>query len=219
MTSKNVVRISEKIDVKSSSDTITNVLAIIDSIHKDGMLPVIPLEMKALREFEDGVYHHHNDEQRGISIDPQADMPEITVVHEIGHFLDNKGLPSKKAFASLEEDVLGEWWATVKETQPIKHLEYLQRSPSVRYVTPAGTVNRPVLQKRVSYLLDRREIWARSYSQYISNASKNPTLIKQVEDTIRTPDHTAYPEFWSDPKEFAKVQSCIERAFHKRKWC
>jgi hypothetical protein len=76
-------------------------LEAIDAVHGDGMLPLLPV-IRTRGRVQVGAYEwiSHTGEALRLSFSVTNDHPELSVVHEIGHFLDHQALGRPGAFAS-----------------------------------------------------------------------------------------------------------------------
>src|SRR5438034_160472 len=76
-------------------------LSIIDDVHGDGSLPTLPVR-RTRGHVEVGSYEW--DDRTGspsrLSFSAASSHPHLTVIHEIGHFLDHQGMGFPGAFAS-----------------------------------------------------------------------------------------------------------------------
>lgn len=89
----------------------------------------------------------------------QPEMAEITLVHELGHFIsdDTDWLQTEYAFMKWVGAVVGDDWA-----QAIRNSDAGKR------------------HKSAEYLGDWREFWARSFTQWIANRSGDCLLLVQL---------------------------------------
>lgn len=137
-------------------------LSTIDKVHGDGPLQSIPFTGTVSRGSR-GSYR--SDRQRGytIGIKKGIDGPEMTVAHEVGHWLDYIGIPSPTKFASeSNEPRMRQWQDAVKASAAYQKIQ--QRPPG---------------QTR-TYLLTLREAWARSYAQFVAQESQHPEMLKRL---------------------------------------
>ena len=80
---------------------VTETMNAIDGVHKDGILPKISIRqnrrMNALGNYQ---YFAGTYESVGINVHPVNPYAELTVAHEVGHFIDHKGLGRGGTFGS-----------------------------------------------------------------------------------------------------------------------
>src|SRR5207248_2525079 len=102
---------------------------------------------------------------------------------------------------------LAEWRRVVARSQAIQDLVGMSvdRSPRVHV-------------EHVADLLDPVEIWARSYSQYITLRSQRPELLASLEAfRTRAPLAMYYPQQWEDD-DFEPIDEAIDRLFRRLGW-
>jgi len=176
------------------------ILSIIDSIHSDGVLPEIPIKSTASRSFY-GAYTHTISSKDAVKIDisSHGDHPELTLAHEIGHFIDHQAF-GEKGFSSLKDDMFAEWRDAVSKSNATKEIK-------------------DIGGKMSSYYLSTHEQWARSYAQYIATKSGNEKLLHQL-DSIRNGANVSpirKSSQWQD-NDFEKISKSIDNLFSKVGW-
>lgn len=119
-----------------------------------------------------------------------SDRANDVLIHEIGHYIDD--------YMDMWDSGLQREWASVVAKTP----EY--KSLKAR----AGD------NDYVDYLLDRRELWARSYTQYVATRSQDPNLLEWLR---REQGHFSYKEHWKD-ESFEPVAKAIDDIFEKLGW-
>lgn len=183
----------------------------IDQVHTDGPLP------------EATISQGRSSSTLG-SFNPFAENPEIivssagehqslTACHEIGHFIDLWGLGKgrivhesvfddfetlkKRHYASEFSPELEEWRTAVLASKAIEELaRKYSMSPSY-----------------VSYLLRSREIFARSYAQFIAEESMNETLLREL---IYSRKHSPYTQ-WTT-RDFKPIRDAFRNLFRAKGW-
>ena len=179
-----------------------SVLAEIDAIHDVAQMPRIPI-VAFKSGTKGGAYRHY---VGGAPIEIKvnthivATHQELTLAHEIGHFIDDQAIAGANQFASESSAIMSEWRDAIDNSNAIK----------------AIGVGNP----RAGYYLSRPEQWARSYAQYIAVKSKNPVLMAQL-DAIRTHD-PRYDDWvahrqWQDD-DFAPIMAAMDKIFNKLGW-
>jgi len=190
---------------------IKRVLPIIDAVHGDGNLPTIPIRTRGnIRRRSQGQYRPG----AGIDISELAHRPTWTIVHEIGHFLDDRGLPGRGYSSRRKTDLLNEWHTAVNDSHAIRQLRAAQANPRNYRVEIDGVANTP-RKKHLNYLLDAREIWSRSYAQYIAVRSGDEFLLNAV--TIDRGSLLYGNQQWSD-NDFAPIARAIDNLFKGLGW-
>ncbi len=143
-----------------------------------------------------------------ILLNPTGSHVELSLIHEIGHFLEWQAIP-KSGFGqrSFKGDLLfAAWLQAIRESQNVNRLLDLRDAEESS------------VQKTVNYLLDEQELWARSYSQYIAVRIPSPALLQQIaaENKVITGKMQLKP-YW-DPADFHAVQSEIDKIIQTLGW-
>ncbi len=133
----------------------------------------------------------------------------LTIIHELGHWIDHKVLQSRTHFASMQGrhagDPMHEWWQAV------------QASESVQKIQGWKLARGSDLKKHQEYLLQPWELWARSYAQFVAEESGQPEANAWL-DKIRS-GKTGYvaQSQWS-AQDFAPIRTAMRRLFAAKKW-
>ena len=193
-------------------------VALIDRVHDDGKLPRIPINSRANLE-AGGHYKFTKNRRTGefvdsvnITINQTKPTPEFSIIHEIGHFIDHRGIGLSKEFDSISGTNLTQFMKVVQESSPIKTLKEAKRTGKLRYKGEFLELNKKRLN-HIDYLLGNDEIWARAYSQYITTKTQDKLLLKQLEIWRKHP----FPYQWED-KEFEKIVKAIDDLMEKLQW-
>lgn len=124
----------------------------------------------------------------------QNPSPSTTFIHEFGHYLDHNGLGSlRDRFATLdpaEASLLSGWKTALEQSDAVRRLRGL---PSDRYTR---------------YLLDERELWARSYAQWIATRSGNQSMIAEIASRNTGSIATQW-----EPADFEPIADAFDRLF------
>ncbi len=213
--------VSEALEIKARqlSGNIRHALAQIDAVHDDGNLPPLPVV-----EVDDpklpGVYvtRAGTNEPVHIEVSLRGDHPELTTVHETGHFIDHMGIGAPKQFASEKDPRLKAWRKAVRESDLHSQLADLMAHKMVT-VEINGQLRAYNVQPYVGYLLTDRETFARSYAQYVTLKSKDPLLHEQLERMRRF--DAAAPIKWSrqwDDDDFKPIAKAFDKLFKELGW-
>lgn len=137
--------------------------------------------------------------------------PGMTTAHEMGHFFDHKDFKKyegKRGWSS-EGPQFAAWRNAVEASPTIKEWRKREKDGFARI----GPIKVRVEPSASRYYLSPREMWARSYAQYIATKSRNRSMLRELrglqEDYLRTQ--------WSD-KEFAPIAAEIERLLRQQGW-
>ena len=156
-------------------------------------------------------------------------MREDGTPHEVGHFLDHKGLGKSPDFWTDSPDELKEIhtkllraWQNSKSIQELQKLDRLATDAiaareSFFEITDGltrGRFNARKTKKYVGqYLLTRTEVFARSYAQYIATKSGHATMLKQLEQGLSK----GYSTQWT-AKDFREIEKVFDELFEAKGW-
>lgn len=179
----------EKAVAKEAVDTIA-------LVHGDGTLPDLPVR------FGSGTKGHYNG--REIKVGKSAGHQLCQAVHEIGHFLDHRGVPG--AGFTSESLLPGDMDAVMTAIRASAAYTSLRDDPDYQR-------NR----KYRRYQMKSVELWARAYTQFIAEESGH--LDMQAELQKRREGKTGY---WKDSQweasDFAPIRTAIRDLFVKLNW-
>lgn len=130
----------------------------INSVHGTGTLPKIPIRAGNAEDYL-GLFVADTRGPVAIRL-TGGDHSALTVIHEIGHFLDFAGLP-------------GEGFSSKKPRGRLKRLmKQIRKSPEVQALQASGL--------DTDDILDARELFSRAYAQYIVSRSGDSLLVVQL---------------------------------------
>lgn len=183
---------------------VNDVLAVIDSVHGDGPLKNIPVGHNTGGSL--GAFSYIGGEARGIDYLYSGPRewglhPELTLAHEIGHWLDKSGRPSRNWITDDLNGELKPWWEAVKTSEAWKSLEAMPRDTWRQ-------------REKRDYYLNPKEAWARSYAQFIAEESGDKTMAAQVSD-IRG---EVLPDRQWKAEDFAPVRAAMAELFTAWGW-
>lgn len=191
----NAVRLTKK-----EQNRVAGVLAAIDRVHGDGPLTAIPVTHKPGRG-NLGVFRHWPG-GKAVDIGYRKSKavglhPELTLAHEIGHWLDYSGAPGENVLTSdVPGGAFAEVIAAAKKSQAYAELLAMPEGKAQRYYT------KPV------------EIFARAYSQFIAEESNDAAMLQQVAD-IRA---DVWPGRQWEKEDFKETRDAMRAAFVKLGW-
>lgn len=165
----------------------------IDAVHDDGPLEPIPFDNKIMRR-STGTYY--SGMQRAGSIGVKrgiGDEGELTLAHEVGHWLDHIGIESETKFASESDSSVA--------MRPL--MRSIRASEAIKKISQG-----PVSSFR-SYLLSGRETFARAYSQFIAEESGRPTMLQSLSSPGRSQ--------WTS-EDFAPIRAEFRKLFISLGW-
>ena len=154
---------------------IIRALKAVDFVHDDGDLPTIQASVNPRLKTTLAQYVHRGSIAIGIEFKPQSEASAaFSALEEIGHFIDHQVLGTAgHGFASESPDFEG-WRRVVDKTKAVKALKRSLSSASGPLKVNLTNAARP------------REIFARSYAQYIAIKSGDPVLQAGLEADRKT---------------------------------
>ncbi|MEL7169315.1 MAG: hypothetical protein AAGN64_08195 [Bacteroidota bacterium] len=200
-----------------SRRTLTRVLDAVHDVHDDGVLPTIPYSIKPPRAGEIAAYASRSRRGRYQAVEiyqssKHADhQPELSLAHELGHFLDQQGLSPRgfRDYASESSDTLLDTWRTAIETSDAYKRVVAIEATGLDPVT--GTAYRTA---HAEYLLRPRELFARSYAQYLATRSGNRQMREQLDEILGSAEDF---EHWTDD-DFAPIADAFDHLFDQLLW-
>ncbi len=197
---------STALDMSDATRTMKAALAALNNVHGDGSLPTIPVKMSRLTDLAGGYEYTGAGVPVAIGISRHGDHPELTMLHEIGHFLDHQALDIRGTFASVSSPLLLEWRSVIDASQAVQALQRLHSQPGVR-------------EQYIDYLLDRRELLARSYTQWVVTTGADRTLAGQLEQELARIQAAPVPYTrWWESSDFLGVAQALDRLFRDKGW-
>lgn len=182
----------------------------IDGVHRlPADMPRIPFGGGRVPRGAEGAYARQQPLHGGgaIGINVAAGSEVSVAVHEIGHFLDHKGLfGDLRDMATETRPELKPFLAALESTGPVKRLRDGLATGRLRM--PEGDVV-PLTSKTrglVEYLLRPRELFARSYEQWVLRRAGIAS--KRHRDGVGL-------EYWSD-EDYPVIERELERLFRER---
>ena len=183
-------------------------VAAIDKVHGDGALEKIPVLTERMESSVGAAFRTNRLTGMPIDIvvntDCSLDVPMTSVVHEIGHLLDNSGIGTKRVWSSEQEIVLDKWRNAVNNSNAVKTLQ-AAKDASVH----------PRVKEFYSYALAHREIFARSYSQYISTRSGNVAMQREFAVIMK---NSAFKGMQWETEDFKPIADAFDEVFKVLKW-
>lgn len=191
------------------SSRLGKVLAAVDVIHSPKNLKAIPVLMDG--RVLGGLFVVHADTgPYEIYLDPDGHHPELSLLHEVGHYLEWQSIPKDQhGMRDFSTDGLFTLWLqTILETPTIQRLLVLLEQQQ------EGTQ----AFQDIAYLLRLNELWTRAYSQYVARKANLSVVFQQMaaENKVVT-GNIRYGPYWGW-EEFASVQDVIDAMFDELGW-
>jgi len=196
---------------------VRRALAAIDAVHGDGDLPLLPV-VRTRTATEAGAYEwsDRSGEPLRLRFSNLGDHPELTVVHEIGHFRDPQAFGRPGMFAS-GSGALATLMRAIDRTEAVNRLRALRVRRRV-IVDERGRREAEVIsQSRVACLLQPIELFARAYAQFVTWESRHEGQLKQLEYLRSLRRTRVYHDIWEED-DFAAVASELSRFLGRRRW-
>ena len=151
-----------------------------------------------------------------IALNLPAPTPLSSIIHEIGHVIDIEAIGIRGQFSSeIGASILREWWQAVSQSRAYRRLEQLRQQLIERgHLFVADRIEK--------YIMSRRELFARSYAQYIAQKTNDRTLLRELRQkrsetlTIRGRKYTVTLQ-WSDD-DFQPIAEAFDRLFEQLGW-
>lgn len=192
-------------------------LSHIDSVHGDGALKNIPFKAMRSESLNGALYLNNRSEAVHIGLSTKGKHQELTALHEIGHFLDLHSGDIKSKFDSdLPSTAIRSVIDKAMESDCLKNI---QASIKTGKITVDGKEERiqPNYKKYLKYLMEPKEIWARSYAQFIAKRTGNKLLLEQLQTRIEVTQKNGALSQWLDT-DFIEIEKEIETAMIKMGW-
>ncbi len=192
------------------------VLQAIDDTHDDGRLSAIPVKVNRSKRAL-GQYQYRIDSGAAVKINVSSlgNQQHMTLAHEVGHFLDHHGIGRSGVFAS-SAGLLDDFLKAVKGSKAYQSI--LERIDNPK-ITVTETFFYLADRRYIKYLLDETELWARAYAQYIAVRSKNPLMLKELQQELASIRESPGKIFtqWEE-KDFEPIAKEIDEIFKKLGW-
>lgn len=197
-------------------DFVRRALSVIDSVHNDGELPLIPV-IQGSRTVGRYIPTREGGAARIEAATP-SDRRVLSFAHEIGHFLDHQALGRRGSYAS-ESGSIRSLMHVIKSSKSTKTLERRMRQASI--ITTDKRENRvrfKVDRKNVAYLLEPKEQFARAYAQYIAVRSRDEVMLRQLENKLGDlVTQGVYCQQWMGD-DFLPIALEFDRLLHRKGW-
>jgi hypothetical protein len=205
-----------------ASGVVNEALTAIDSVHTDGQLPTIPVSWTRARTVAGQYEFDQLGGAHGMNISTVKSLPQRnTVAHETGHFLDHQVLGQRGKFATLQPPgtpefaALQPWRTAVRTSRRGKTMTSALKTGELEYNGPNGREFGSVAPKAILYLNDEREMWARSYSQWIAIRSGNSGMLRDLESMRNDPGAVLVQ--WDD-NDFDDIARAFDDLFGGKGW-
>ena len=200
-----VTRLSELLVLGGglSAEKLKIAVAAIDQVHGDGRVGIVQVTLVA-GNAQQGSYVPGP--PPAITIKSRGAEPALSLLHEVGHLLDDRGFGPGQGFRSMAGDIrLEPWRKAVSSSRLFARLASMKGKARMKVPRAFGpgfelaSINQEVVE---DWLLPR-ELFARSYAQYIAAESGDSTLTTELQHAR---SGRLYPEHWMDD-DFVSIRS------------
>ncbi len=211
---KNIRSQFTRID-KKIADKVDNALIAIDSVHGDGMLNDIPFKPSKSKEFA-AAFASIGGRPLEILLS-NSSHPELSIIHEMGHYFDLHAIGGERTWASLSSDLpMAKVIEAAQQSDAIKNIQSILDNGYMTFDDKDYALD-DRLRKHLRYLNSPKEIWARSYAQYIANNANNAKLTKYLDNIISNEEPLGFRSQWLK-EDFNNIESSITEMMLKLGW-
>jgi hypothetical protein len=197
------------------AEPVREALAAIDSVHGDGTLDKLPVQVNS-SEMTLGAYVHNGRTGAGIElrISRSGDRPLSTLAHEVGHWLDQQmlhvGMPRTPDSALSTSEAAQAVRAAIANSRAARQMSALRQHKG--WYDFDG--DRIFLDRRyIDYLAHDAEFWARAYAQYIATRSGSARMLAEIA-ALR---EGLYPLAWA-ADDFEPIAAAIDALLAEKGW-
>jgi hypothetical protein len=193
----------------------------IESVHGVQGIILVPIERKPLADGWNGQFDPYT---RTVTVSPNAPLPLTAGVHEIGHALDALFLVSASKLGRLDGPIslyasqyavngrgrLVDWYQAIRQTSAVNELQQIRTS------FPFMSAE----WHEITYVLDIRELWARSYEQFIGTNTGDADVKAQFLETLQRESEVGgrrFRVYWMQ-EEFQSIEREIKRLLEFLGW-
>lgn len=194
------------------TETATCKLALdaISDVHGDGELPNIPVKWSKSGSWNgryvSGEMPNGDHVPFHIQVSKNSPHPHMTTLHEVGHFLDQQGIGSRK-FATTDSkfsQLFDAFNNAIANSDSLKELQRL-----------SGLKLKKKTLEHLAYLQKPEELFARSYAQWIASRSNLDRIKKELDASL--PKDDTIPYQWSH-EDFRPIASALDAIFQELGW-
>lgn len=217
-------------------DDAKKTLGFIDRIHGDGIMGALPCVIKNTMSNLGTYWHFNSGAPKRLDLRTKGNSHQMnTMAHEMGHYLDHQAIPDQIKgvraggyFGSeqcRDHPKVAALMDAIEDSPEIKDLKDMAIHPRTWAATTGSGYQYTVTSSAqfVSYLLRRREMFARAYAQYIATKAQRWGVDGQkMWDEVQTqiyPIGTAqyYPTVWHVPN-FEPIEKAFDDLFTDLGW-
>lgn len=211
-----VSKVGDKINIPASGisgkvrGAVSRAARSVDAVHTDGPLPQAHIRQTSSPQLL-GSFNPW-DKDAPIAISSAGKHPDLTVCHEIGHYVDLWGLGKGQCLLTPGM-IPSEIEAEKRSKYGSEHSPEMDELMSAIMESTTLSIIRNIPGRYYRYLESRRECFARAYAQFIAVESRDKTLIKQLNHQRQERNLTQ----WTI-KEFKPIRNAFRNLFRKKGW-
>ncbi len=193
---------------RSVRDALTDAIEVANRVHGDGVLPEVTVRVRGSL-LNPAIAGGYRPTRAGsppqLSINPNAVDARFTMLHELGHLLDNHGLheaTAERPYASWGQPAMREVMEAIRRTSG--HARTAQRAA----------------EEGRDYWLRPQELFARAYAQFIAYESEDAALVDTVLAIRRgeREDVGLWRESQWTAMDFGPVRKALAKLFTSLGW-
>jgi len=144
-----------------------------------------------------------------------AEQPALTLVHEIGHYLDHQAIGTPGKYASRTSSEFDSWRDALLDSAATRRILELWLVPPVPpgHAAAAAAEARAAMRKHLDRMLEEQEAFARAYSQYVALKSRNRRLAREL-GVVKA---FTYPAQWEE-NDFVPLARELDSLFEGLGW-
>jgi hypothetical protein len=200
--------------------SVRHALNLIDSVHGDGVLGLLSVNIRNLKVNTLGGYALRGNVPEGILFNGRFKITATTMV-EVGHVLDHQAFNDQlvfeceRGFFSDLADVMN----LIRQSSPYLHVKNLEPNSAIMLKREGRSIQSQVItEKDLTYELKECEWFARAYTQYIAIRTGDTGLLRDIARSRTTKNYEMlYPRAWSDD-EFEAIAKALESIFLDKGW-
>lgn len=190
----------------------------IDETHFVPKMPRIPIVKERHGKEEAAYVHTDSGTAVRISIRSTPKHGSLSILHEVGHFLDHQGHDNPGSFLS-ETSGFAKVLDTIKQSQAYSELGTAERT----LVSAAKAAGAPAKYARnfraaFKYLKSPRELWARAYAQWVATHCGNSDIKSQLKIVRARVDGETYVPYQWDDDDWKTLDEVISAYMKDRGW-
>ncbi len=190
-------------------------------VHGDGKLRPIGFGFAAIKQ---GIAAYLYDLDTGRPLELRLNLKggwnQLDVVHEVGHLLHHQVLASHHEYTkNIVPTEMKTWFQSVKESATFQRIQRLHQDDYTFIKRNGKSIPIADTRETSKYLLLTKELWARSYAQFVAISSGESAMLSQLAGLRDSSDtqQVAFPSQWQDD-EFEPIAQEIENLFLNRGW-